>query len=113
MRFRQRVDEGFRRAKLSLEPGSAYLLSGASRWDWEHSIAPGKDLRFSITLRTLSEKGARIAAQHHAEPDAGARADLDVPDEHGGRGDEGVPVHPRPPAVELVFRHWPIILASC
>jgi small subunit ribosomal protein S20 len=22
-------------------------------------------------------------------------------------------VHPRPPAVELVFRHWPIILASC
>jgi len=54
-----------------------------------------------------------VAAQHDAEPDAGTRADLDVPDEHRGRGDEGVRVHPRPPAVELVFRHWPIILASC
>jgi alkylated DNA repair dioxygenase AlkB len=63
MRFRMRTDDGFRRAKLDLEPRSAYLLSGASRWDWEHSITPGETLRFSITFRTLSEKGRRIAAQ--------------------------------------------------
>ncbi|HEX8839151.1 MAG TPA: alpha-ketoglutarate-dependent dioxygenase AlkB [Sphingomicrobium sp.] len=63
MRFRQRTDEGFRRARLPVEPRSAYLLSGPARWDWEHSIAPGEELRFSITFRTLSEKGRRIAEQ--------------------------------------------------
>jgi len=65
LRFRQRTPTGFRRARLEVEPRSAYLLSGASRWDWEHSIAPGDQLRFSITFRTLSEKGRRIAAQQH------------------------------------------------
>ena len=63
IRFRQRAGDGFRRAKLEVEPRSAYLLSGPSRWDWEHSIAPGQELRFSITFRTLSEKGLRIVAQ--------------------------------------------------
>jgi alkylated DNA repair dioxygenase AlkB len=63
MRFRQRTDDGFRRARLHLEPRSAYLLSGESRWEWEHSISPGDQLRFSITFRTLSEKGRRIAQQ--------------------------------------------------
>jgi DNA oxidative demethylase len=65
MRFRQRTDDGFRRAKLLIEPRSAYLLSGQSRWDWEHSISPGEELRFSITFRTLSEKGRRAAAEQH------------------------------------------------
>lgn len=32
---------------------SLYVLSGPSRTDWQHSIAPVKDLRYSITLRTL------------------------------------------------------------
>src|SRR5690348_15734950 len=48
LRFRQRTATGFRRASLEVEPRSAYLLSGASRWDWEHSITPGDQLRFSI-----------------------------------------------------------------
>jgi alkylated DNA repair dioxygenase AlkB len=61
LRFRQRTSTGFRRASLMVEPRSAYLLSGASRWDWEHSITPGDELRFSITFRTLSAKGRRIA----------------------------------------------------
>lgn len=61
MRFRQRTAEGFRRANVRLEPRSAYLLSGEARQDWEHSIAPGEQLRFSITFRTLSEKGRRFA----------------------------------------------------
>ena len=61
MRFRQRTAGGFRRATVHLEPGSAYLLSGEVRWDWEHSIAPGDSLRFSITFRSLSEKGRRLA----------------------------------------------------
>jgi alkylated DNA repair protein (DNA oxidative demethylase) len=61
LRFRQRTRDGFRRAQLDVDPRSAYLLSGESRWDWEHSIVPGDRLRFSITFRTLSDKGRRIA----------------------------------------------------
>jgi alkylated DNA repair dioxygenase AlkB len=63
LRFRQRAPTGFRRASAELAPRSAYLLSGESRWEWEHSIAPGDQLRFSITFRSLSEKGRRTAAQ--------------------------------------------------
>ena len=61
LRFRQRTADGFRRASLEVEPRSAYLLSGPSRWEWEHSITAGDELRFSITFRSLSEKGRRIA----------------------------------------------------
>jgi alkylated DNA repair dioxygenase AlkB len=61
LRFRQRTATGFRRAKVEVMPRSAYLLSGESRWDWEHSIAAGEQLRFSMTFRTLSDKGRRIA----------------------------------------------------
>lgn len=62
LRCRQRTDAGFRRANVELAPRSAYLLSGEIRWDWEHSITAGDALRFSITLRTLSDKGRRIVA---------------------------------------------------
>ena len=61
LRFRRRRPGGFDRANLDVAPSSAYLLSGEARWDWEHSIVPGQTLRFSITFRTLSEKGRRIA----------------------------------------------------
>lgn len=61
MRFRQRTPGGFRRANVDLEPRSAYLLSGEVRHAWEHSIAPGNTLRFSVTFRSLSDKGRRIA----------------------------------------------------
>lgn len=32
---------------------SLYIMQGAARSDWEHSTAPVKDIRYSITLRTL------------------------------------------------------------
>lgn len=63
LRFRQRVGSGFRRAKLEVLPRSAYLLSGEVRHDWEHSIVPGDQLRFSITFRALSAKGRRVAGK--------------------------------------------------
>jgi alkylated DNA repair dioxygenase AlkB len=63
LRFRQRVSSGFRRFSLLAEPRSAYLLSGEARHDWEHSIVPGSELRFSITFRTFSDLGRRKAAQ--------------------------------------------------
>lgn len=35
---------------------SLYIISGKSRSEWQHSISPVKELRYSITLRTLREK---------------------------------------------------------
>lgn len=61
LRFRQRLQSGFRRAAVEIAPRSAYLLSQEARWNWEHRIIPGDELRFSITFRTLSEKGRLIA----------------------------------------------------
>ena len=61
LRFRRRSDAGFRRASLQLEPRSAYLLSGEVREQWEHGIAEHGSLRYSITFRTLSEKGKAAA----------------------------------------------------
>jgi DNA oxidative demethylase len=63
LRFRQRTSSGFRRFSLPVEPRSAYLLSEEARHEWEHSIVPGDQLRFSITFRTFSDLGRRKAAQ--------------------------------------------------
>jgi alkylated DNA repair dioxygenase AlkB len=63
LRFRKREGTGFRRFSLNLPPRSAYILSGEARHEWEHSIAPAERLRFSITFRTLSEKGLAAASQ--------------------------------------------------
>ncbi|MGH8770529.1 MAG: alpha-ketoglutarate-dependent dioxygenase AlkB [Burkholderiales bacterium] len=41
---------------LELAPRSAYLLQGEVRWRWQHSIAPTKTLRHSITFRTLATR---------------------------------------------------------
>lgn len=35
---------------------SLYLMEGEARQEWEHSIAPVKGLRYSITIRTLRQK---------------------------------------------------------
>lgn len=32
---------------------SLYILQGSARTDWQHSISPVSDVRYSITLRTL------------------------------------------------------------
>jgi alkylated DNA repair dioxygenase AlkB len=56
MRFRRYPHEkGDREAlKLTVAPRSIYLLRGPSRWGWQHSVSPTKQLRYSITLRTPS-----------------------------------------------------------
>jgi alkylated DNA repair dioxygenase AlkB len=38
---------------IVLEPRSAYMIKGAARWGWQHAISPTKELRYSITFRTL------------------------------------------------------------
>jgi alkylated DNA repair dioxygenase AlkB len=42
--------------KLTVAPRSIYLLRGPARWDWQHSVSPTKELRYSITLRTPSDR---------------------------------------------------------
>jgi alkylated DNA repair dioxygenase AlkB len=38
---------------IELQPRSIYLMSGASREIWQHSIPPVKELRYSIMMRTV------------------------------------------------------------
>jgi alkylated DNA repair dioxygenase AlkB len=38
---------------MELQPRSIYLMSGASRETWQHSIPPVKQLRYAIMMRTL------------------------------------------------------------
>jgi alkylated DNA repair dioxygenase AlkB len=53
-RFRLAIDaKRWERARLPLEPRSAYLLRGPSRVEWEHSIPPVRSLRYSITFRNV------------------------------------------------------------
>ena len=40
-----------------LAPRSAYILRGSARTEWQHHIPPTKALRYSITFRTLRQKG--------------------------------------------------------
>jgi alkylated DNA repair protein (DNA oxidative demethylase) len=63
LRFRKSEGSSFRRFSLTLPPRSAYMLSGEARHEWEHSIAPAERLRFSITFRTLSDKGLAAASR--------------------------------------------------
>ncbi|HWH18152.1 MAG TPA: alpha-ketoglutarate-dependent dioxygenase AlkB [Allosphingosinicella sp.] len=55
LRFRRKKDSGWERYALLTQSRSAYLLQGAARTEWEHSIAPMEELRYSITFRTLRE----------------------------------------------------------
>jgi alkylated DNA repair dioxygenase AlkB len=57
MRFRRRRRGGFERASVHLAPRSIYHLTGEARHQWEHSIATMEVTRWSITFRSLSEKG--------------------------------------------------------
>ena len=53
MRFREYPPRARGRIlTLELAPRSAYLLVGDARWKWQHSIAPTRELRYSITFRT-------------------------------------------------------------
>ena len=59
MRFRPYPPREPKRAdvlKLVVVPRSVYLLRGPARWEWQHSVSPTKALRYSITLRTPSNR---------------------------------------------------------
>jgi alkylated DNA repair dioxygenase AlkB len=66
-------------AAVLLEPRSAYVLTGAARSEWQHSIPPMRTRRYSITFRTL--RAGRSRAPRQDERTAGT-------DERTVRADE-------------------------
>lgn len=57
MRFRRHRRSGFDRVSAFLSRRSIYHLTGEARHDWEHSIAAMEATRWSITFRSLLQKG--------------------------------------------------------
>ncbi len=56
MRFRPWPPQpGWTRSALAIDlaPRSAYIIRDTARWQWQHAISPTKELRYSITFRTL------------------------------------------------------------
>jgi alkylated DNA repair dioxygenase AlkB len=54
-RVRRKKRARWQRASIELQPRSIYLLRGAVRTDWQHSIPPVDELRYSITFRSLRQ----------------------------------------------------------
>lgn len=62
MRFRHKEGDRWRRVAAELAPRGLYHLSGEARRNWEHSIAPMDETRWSITFRSFSTAGRRQAS---------------------------------------------------
>jgi len=52
-RLRHKQGNGWARAQQSVQPRSAYLLRGEVRREWEHSVPPVEQLRYSVTFRNF------------------------------------------------------------
>jgi alkylated DNA repair dioxygenase AlkB len=55
LRFRRRAGAGWQRKTLRVASRSAYILEGAARSEWEHSIPAVAGLRYSVTFRNFVE----------------------------------------------------------
>jgi DNA oxidative demethylase len=53
LRFQRGKGDERRVWEVLLAPRSGYVLAGKARTSWQHSIPPTKELRYSITFRTL------------------------------------------------------------
>jgi DNA oxidative demethylase len=53
LRFQRGRADRRRTWEVHLPPRSGYLLAGEARQSWEHAIPPTRELRHSITFRTL------------------------------------------------------------
>ena len=58
MRFQHGSGEERKTAELELPSRSIYLLTGDARNLWQHRIAPTRELRYSITFRTLRKQSS-------------------------------------------------------
>jgi len=68
MRFRRERGDGWETHAQLLEPRSLYILDGAARRQWQHSIPRTNGLRYSLTMRTLAGKQpvSLKSGKHHA-----------------------------------------------
>jgi alkylated DNA repair dioxygenase AlkB len=62
-RLRRRNAARWERHSIVAEPRSVYLLRGASRTEWEHSIPPIEMLRYCITFRSLSARARHASGE--------------------------------------------------
>jgi alkylated DNA repair dioxygenase AlkB len=53
MRFQRREGDKWETWAIEVPPRSLYVMSGSAREEWQHSIPPVKEPRWSITFRTL------------------------------------------------------------
>jgi alkylated DNA repair dioxygenase AlkB len=55
MRFRPYPPTKGERTTFAIElaPRSAYVMRGAARWNWQHAISATRELRYSVTFRSL------------------------------------------------------------
>ena len=64
MRFRPYAARDARHTLvLDLAPRSIYVMRDAIRWQWQHSMLPTRELRYSITLRTRAPSGTSFARE--------------------------------------------------
>jgi DNA oxidative demethylase len=56
LRFQRGKGDERRVWEVVTEPRSGYVLAGKARTSWQHSIPPTKELRYSITFRTLRRR---------------------------------------------------------
>jgi alkylated DNA repair dioxygenase AlkB len=56
MRFRKEAGTGRESTAVELTPRSLYLLTGAARNEWQHMVPSVRELRYSITFRTLKPR---------------------------------------------------------
>lgn len=58
MRFQRNAGARRETAECRLERRSVYVLSDEARSAWQHAIPPTKELRYSVTFRTVRRKNA-------------------------------------------------------
>jgi DNA oxidative demethylase len=67
MRFRRGRTRAWETAELTLEPRSAYVLSGPARNQWQHQIPPVTEERWSMTFRTLRRRPGGCRGRRHGD----------------------------------------------
>jgi alkylated DNA repair dioxygenase AlkB len=55
LRLRRKNGTSWSRTSVHVPPRSGYLLHGPVRDEWEHSIAPMNELRYSVTFRSFRD----------------------------------------------------------
>jgi alkylated DNA repair dioxygenase AlkB len=60
-RFQRGKAEAREIRAATVEPRSVYVLTGAARWQWQHSIPPTRERRYSVTFRTLRSPSGHCA----------------------------------------------------